>query len=139
MVLREATIFDIPAMHRVRMSVRENVLHSTLKEVDYVQPITAEGRGWVAILDRRVVGFAIGCFTDGQIRALYIEPAYEGRGVGSRLYEKMLEWLSVRGVSTLWLTTAPGTRAERFFLQRGWRESPPHPEGEIRLVRGPGR
>jgi putative acetyltransferase len=52
-LLRQATRTDIPAMHRIRMSVAENRLESTvIAESDYVSAIEPPGRGWRVRLER---------------------------------------------------------------------------------------
>jgi len=136
-IVREATVHDIAAMHRVRMAVRENRLldPSRITEADYVAHLTKLGRGWVAELDGAIAGFAAGRATDGNIWALFVDPACEGRGCGTRLHDVMVSWLFAQGLGRLWLSTEPGTRAERFYLRRGWVPDPPHPPGEVRLVR----
>ncbi len=121
-------------MHHVRMSVRENRLVSVqLTEADYVEAIEARGRGWVAEEDGRIVAFAIGDTIDGSIWALFVEPACEGRGYGRRLHDEMVSWLWAQGHERLWLTTDPGTRAQRFYEAAGWRTIGPGSRGELRL------
>lgn len=122
MHLRAADIHDIPAMHRVRMSVRENRLSdsSRITESDYIAHLTSLGRGWVVEIDGAIVGLAIGRVTDGNIWALFVDPEYEGRGVGSMLHDTMVNWLFEQGVQRLWLGTEPGTRAEQFYLRKQW-------------------
>ncbi len=46
--LRQADRGDIPAMHRVRLAVRENRLtFSVITEEHYIPAIEVTGRGWV--------------------------------------------------------------------------------------------
>jgi GNAT superfamily N-acetyltransferase len=120
--LRVATVRDIPAMHRLRMSVRENRLSdpSRITESDYVAHLTSLGRGWVAEIDGTIVGLAIGRATDGNIWALFVDPEYEGRGIGTILHDTMVNWLFDQGLQRLWLGTEPGTRAEQFYLRKDW-------------------
>jgi GNAT superfamily N-acetyltransferase len=120
--LRVATIYDIPAMHRVRTSVRENRLSdpSRITESDYVPHLTSLGRGWVVEIDGAIVGLAIGRVTDGNIWALFVDPEYEGRGIGTMLHDAMVNWLFDQGLQRLWLSTEPGTRAEQFYLRKRW-------------------
>lgn len=135
MIVREATLRDIAAMHRVRMAVRENRLSdpSRITEADYVEHLTKLGRGWVVELDGSIAGFAVGRATDGNIWALFVDPGREGRGCGSRLHDAMVSWLFAQGLERLWLSTEPGTRAERFYRRKGWLPDAPHPHGEVRL------
>ena len=118
-VLRQAQRGDIAAMHRVRLAVRENRLTSAaINEAHYVPAIEQWGRGWVIERQGQVVAFAIGNAQNGNIWALFVEPAHERRGYGKRLHDAMVQWLWSQGLSRLWLTTEPGTRAQRFYGSR---------------------
>jgi GNAT superfamily N-acetyltransferase len=139
-VLRQARTADIPAMHRVRMAVRENRLATTtLGESDCVQAIEATGRGWVVEVEGRVVAFAVGNRMNGNIWALFVDPACERKGYGRLLHDAMLEWLCGQGLSKLWLTTEPGTRAERFYESAGWSRTGSTVHGELRFERSVAR
>lgn len=130
-MLREATPADIPAMHRVRMSVLENRLRArVIAEADYASAM-ARGRGWVVEEKGEVVGFAVGDAADGNIWALFVHPDHEGRGYGWRLHDTMVAWLWAQGLERLWLTTAPGTRAQAFYEAAGWRHAGRTDRGEI--------
>lgn len=119
--LRQAFAADVPAMHRVRMSVRENRLVSTaITEADYRQAIAGSGCGWVVEVGGQVVGFAIGNRITGNIWALFVDPDHEHRGYGRKLHDEMVAWLWSQGLQRLWLTTETGTRAEGFYLRAGW-------------------
>jgi hypothetical protein len=50
----------------------------------------------------------------------------------------MVAWLWEQGLDRLWLTTEPGTRAERFYQQAGWvrGEAPRGGEVGFELRRG---
>jgi GNAT superfamily N-acetyltransferase len=135
--LHIATPADIPALRRVRMAVRENALSDPTRITpdDYREHLEVLGRGWLVESDAGVLGFAVARRTDGNIWALFVDPAHEGQGIGTALHDEMLRWLAAEGVTRPWLTTTPGTRAERFYRQSGWRDWPPHPAGEMRMVR----
>lgn len=108
-------------MHRVRLSVQENRLRSTvISEADYVSSIEVHGRGWVVESQGQIVAFAIGNAKDGSIWALFVHPEHEGRGYGRQLHEVMVKWLRSQGQQLLWLTTDLGTRAQRFYEEAGW-------------------
>jgi GNAT superfamily N-acetyltransferase len=133
-MLRPARREDIAAMHRVRMSVQENRLVSmSLSEADYVAAIEQTGRGWVVELAGAIVAFAVGDAHTGSIWALLVEPSHEGRGFGRQLHDQMVSWLWQQGLERLWLTTDPGTRAQRFYEAAGWKYSGPGTHGEVRL------
>ena len=120
--VRFATPADIGAMQRIRLAVRENVLSDPARvtDADFLAHLDRLGRGWVAELDDAIVGFAFGRATDGEIWALFVDPAREGRGVGARLHDAMVAWLFAQGLSRLGLGTTAGTRAEAFYHRRGW-------------------
>jgi GNAT superfamily N-acetyltransferase len=130
-VVRVATVEDIPDMHRVRLSVTENRLTSSaITEASYVPEIQTRGRGWVAVEDGRILGFAVGNRENGNIWALFVTPSAEGRGVGRRLHDEMVAWLFDQGCRRLWLSTAPGTKAQRFYESAGWQFREHLPGGE---------
>lgn len=122
--IRSATEADIPEMHRIRMAVRENRLidETLVQPVHYEGMLRGKGRGWVAEIDGRVAGFAIADLSSSSIWALFVDPELEGRGIGRRLHDVMLDSLFVDGAETLFLGTDEGTRAERFYRSAGWRQ-----------------
>ena len=131
-VLRQAVCADIAGMHRVRLSVRENVLLSAIDEADYASSIEVTGRGWVIEVDGAIVAFAVGNAQDGNIWALFVAPEHERRGYGRRLHDVMVSWLFKQGVEPLWLTTSQGTRAQKFYQAAGWQLRRIEPNGEVR-------
>lgn len=134
MTLRVATRADIPAMRRVRLAVRENVLSdpARISEADYVEALDLAGRTWVVEADGGIVGFATG-YRTGSVWALFVHPDHEGRGYGKALLHTLVAWMCTLGHAQLTLTTQPGTRAERFYLAQGWRRLGTVETGEVRL------
>ncbi len=134
MRLRLAKRSDIPGMHRVRLAVRENRLSdpARITEADYVAAMEDRGRTWVIEAEGVVVAFASG-YRAGSVWALFVHPDHEGRGFGKALHAAMIDWLWSQGHSRLWLTTSPGTRAERFYLALGWQPRGTVSGGELRL------
>lgn len=129
--IRPATRTDIPGMHRVRLAVRENRLTSTaITEKHYPPAIEETGKGWVAVVDDEVRGFAVGNKETGNIWALFVDPQAEGQGIGRKLHDEVTSWLFAQGLVTLSLGTAPGTRAQRFYESAGWKFVGIHPDGE---------
>lgn len=130
-VLRQAQRADIPGMHRVRLAVRENRLTSSaIREEHYVPQIETTGRGWVVVEGDEVVAFAVGNRDEQNIWALFVDPPHERMGYGRRLHDVMVEWLFAQGVARIWLSTDPGTRAQRFYEAAGWRFGHVLPDGE---------
>ena len=133
-IFRQARRDDIPALHRVRMAVRENRLTSTeLTEDDYVRALEPPCRIWLVEADGHVVAFAAANAATGNIWALFVDPDHEGRGYGRQLHDAMVAWLWEQGVTRAWLTTTAGTRAHRFYVAAGWTVAGPASGGEIRF------
>lgn len=133
--LREAKVTDIPAMSEVRLAVRENPLNtpSLVTEADYVDYLTRRGKGWVAERDGCVVGFAIADLQGHSIWALFVHPEHDRQGLGRALHDTMLRWYFGHTSEPVWLSTAPGTRAEGFYRRAGWRETGRTTSGEVRF------
>jgi GNAT superfamily N-acetyltransferase len=132
-MLRQATFADVPGMQRVRHAVRENRLVSAvIDDQDVRTAIDRTGRGWVVELQGVVIAFAIGNAVDGNVWALFVDPAHERRGYGRLLHDEMIAWLWSRGLRRLWLTTDPGTRAQRFYESAGWQAAGTTEHGELR-------
>lgn len=136
MEIRPATLEDIPAMHAVRVAVRENRLNdpSRIRPADYAALLNGSGRGWVALVDGRLVGFGIANAANRNLWALFVAPGFEGRGIGRQLHDELLDWLFGLGSGPAWLTTEPGSRAERFYRVAGWQEAGLEPGGDLRLL-----
>ena len=131
--MRRAVASDLPGIQRVRASVKENRLVSTIiSDEDVRIAIEETGRGWVVEEDGDVVAFAIGNGITGNIWALFVRPESEGRGYGRQLHDAMVNWLFAAGLDRLWLTTEPGTRAQRFYEAAGWQHVGTTQSGERR-------
>jgi GNAT superfamily N-acetyltransferase len=135
MIFREAQIADIPQIQFVRNSVRENMLSdpALVPDKDVEDYITRRGKGWVCEINNMIVGFAIVSVTDHNVWALFIQPGFEKKGIGRRLHQEMMNWYFDQTKETIWLGTAPGTRAETFYRKAGWREAGKHGKGEIKF------
>lgn len=136
MIVREATSNDIPRMHEIRMRVKENALSDPLlvTEKDYPAFITGINKGWVAISDSQIIGFAIVDAEHSNIWALFVDPGSESCGAGQRLQRTMLDWYFAHYTRELWLSTSPQTRAERFYNLSGWKNSGMLKNGEVKFV-----
>lgn len=124
-------------MSAIRLAVVENVLRDPARVTlqmyeDYLDQL---GRGWVAEADGQVVGFCYAARGDASIWALFVSPACEGRGYGKRLLGLAVAWLNGLGHARVRLSTAPGTRADRFYAAQGWaRTAGAGPEVHYALV-----
>ena len=135
MIYREALITDIPQVMKVRIAVKENILSNPdlVTHKDYVEFITERGKGWVCEINETIVGFAIVDLKDNNIWALFIDPDYEKEGIGRQLHDAMLDWYFGQTKTTVWLGTAPNSRAENFYRTAGWQEVGMHGKGEIKF------
>ena len=122
LALRRATLADIPAMSRIRLAVRENVLSNPARITEPMcrDDLDALGRGWVAELAGEIIGFSCADRTDGSIWALFVDPSREGRGAGKRLLRLAADGLFRIGFDEICLSTAADTRADRFYAAPGW-------------------
>ena len=117
----------------MRASVQENRLVSTtISDEDVRVAIEETGRGWVVEEGGDVAAFAIGNAITGNVWALFVRPQSERRGYGRQLHDAMIGWLFARGMERLWLTTEPGTRAQRFYEAAGWTRAGTTDQGEVR-------
>ena len=136
-MLRIAVRSDIGAIQTVRGSVNENRLVSTvITDEDVRVAIEETGRGWVVEEGGDVAAFAIGNAITGNVWALFVHPEHEGRGYGRQLHDTVVNWLWTTGLQRLWLTTEPGTRAQRFYDAAGWQLLVTTAGGELRFELG---
>ncbi|HEX6180014.1 MAG TPA: GNAT family N-acetyltransferase [Chitinophagaceae bacterium] len=135
MNFREAKISDIPGLYSVRISVKENKLPDPgfITEKEYEKYLTYHGKGWLCELDEEVIGFAIVGLAQRNIWALFVHPDHEGKGIGKKLHDMMLEWYFDQTNQPVWLGTGPNTRAEEFYRKAGWKETGRRSNGEIRF------
>lgn len=133
--VRDAQISDIPRIQVVRNSVKENILSdpALVPDADVEDYITCRGKGWVCEINGVIIGFSIVSVIDKNVWALFIQPGYEKQGIGRRLHDDMINWYFTQTNETVWLGTAPGTRAEQFYREAGWIEVGIHGKSEIKF------
>ena len=125
-VFREAAYNDIPHMSRIRLAVTENVLRDPTRITPqmYADFLEKDGRGWVALVDDEIVAFSYANRIDGSIWALFVDPRFEGRGLGKELLSRASGWLFSLGFRRVTLSTGARTRAAQFYTRLGWRPAP---------------
>jgi ribosomal protein S18 acetylase RimI-like enzyme len=104
----------------IRAAVRENRLSDpgSVTLADYKWHIAhAPIHVWA---DGVIKGLSAGDPRDGSIWALFVDPAFEGRGIGQALILAATNSLAAAGHRVARLSTQAGTRAERFYLRNGW-------------------
>jgi len=130
--MRTAVYADIPRMVELRASVRENRLGDPTRVTlaDYMWFIdNAAIHVWD--VGDTIRGLSAGDPRDGSIWALFVDPAFEGRGIGQALIAASCAALRQAGHRSATLSTDAGTRAERFYLRNGWTPRGRNPRDEI--------
>lgn len=125
---REIAQPDIPDLFAVRVVTRENAM--TLEELarfgvteDSIREVLgASHRGWLCEVDGRVVAFAMGDRTNGEMTVIAVLPGHEEQGIGGELLNRVEDWLWSEGWKEIWLTTSEDTslRAYGFYRRYGW-------------------
>lgn len=77
---------------------------------------------FVASEDGEVVGLAMGvpaegCERTGEVSARYVQPAWQGRGVGRRLVQMAAAWLHARGFTALHIAVLAANAPARKFYE----------------------
>jgi GNAT superfamily N-acetyltransferase len=120
-MVRSATVSDIPRLIEIRGSVRENRLSdpNRVTIADYEWHIV---HGPIHIWEENGVtaGLSASDPRGGSIWGLFVDPIYEGRGIGQALIAAACGSVADAGHSIAKLSTVAGTRAERFYLRNGW-------------------
>ena len=135
MHFREAIPADIPQLQVVRHLVKENILSdpALVTDEDCNNYLTNRGKGWVCEVENKIVGFAIADLSDHSVWALFIHPEFQNKGIGKTLHQMMMNWYFSQTRKTVWLSTAAGTRAEKFYLLQGWRQTGILKNGELKF------
>ena len=135
MIIREAVTADIKQIQVVRNAVKENMLSdpNLVTDKDCEEFMTERGKGWVCEINNQIVGFSIVDLKDNNIWALFLKPEFENIGIGRHLHDVMINWYFSQTKTTVWLGTAPNTRADMFYRKSGWAVIGTHGKGEIKF------
>ena len=125
MNFRQAIPEDIPQIQIVRNSVKENQLSNpNLIPDELVEEfITKRGKGFVCEIDKKIVGFSIVDFVENNVWALFLLPEFEGKGIGKKIHQLMLDEYFSKTKETIWLSTEANSRAETFYKKQGWKNA----------------
>ena len=122
-------------MVAVRFAVQENRLSDPgyLTPQMWLDSLEASGNAnsWVCALDGAIVGFSTARIREADIWALFVDPEFEGQGIGTCLLDLATRWLLAAGVEEIALRTTARTRADDFYLKRGWERGEPNARGEV--------
>lgn len=127
---REIQIQDIPDLFYVRVRTDENNL--SMEELESLgitgksvkRKLQSSFAGFLCEIAGKVVGFAMGDKSTGELWVIAVLPEYIKRGIGTKLLSLLENWLEVSGCSEIWLTTDLDTslRAYKFYLDNGWED-----------------
>ncbi|PZP54980.1 MAG: GNAT family N-acetyltransferase [Micavibrio aeruginosavorus] len=130
--VRKAMLSDIPRMQEIRAAVRENILSDPSKvTIDDYRWFIEYGPMWVYEEKGNIEGMSAGDPRDGTIWALFVNPGFEGRGIGRQLFARACQSLKDAGHSEASLYTDANSRAEHFYRAAGWIGQPPNEKGDI--------
>jgi GNAT superfamily N-acetyltransferase len=136
-MIRKATREDIPRLFKIRYAVQENRLTNpdavTVADCEW---FIDNSVFWLWMEDGDIQGFSAADPRDGFIFALFVDPSYEGRGIGQKLLPLACETLKAAGYQAATLNTEPSTRAERFYRRNGWTEIGRKDDGQIVFQKG---
>lgn len=128
MIFREARVEDIKQIQVVRNAVKENMLSdpALVSDKDCEEYMTVRGKAWVCETSETIVGFAYVDMKENNVWALFVLPGYAEKGIGRKLHKIMMDWYFSQTHATIWLGTAPNTRAELFYEKQGWKKAGIH-------------
>lgn len=85
----------IPTMDGLNAAAIQFILDESTPE-DVISDVN-EGLAYVDVLDGQVVG--LGMLVEGEIKRMYVDPAYQGHGVGARIMTALLAAAHEQGLS----------------------------------------
>ncbi|MDD2786225.1 MAG: GNAT family N-acetyltransferase [Patescibacteria group bacterium] len=116
-----------------KFSDTESLIDKTRQRIE---EYGADSQGWVAESDGKIIGFSIVRKKDGHdtIGAIYVLPEYQGKGIGTMLLQKILEFR--KDSKELWLDVASyNTSAINFYKKAGF-QIVPKSEGKYETIDG---
>ena len=135
---REISADDMHAIFEVRVATWHNengraeltdlgITHDSVREM-----LSSTHGGWLAEVDSRTVGFAIGNSQNGEMWVIAVLKEFEDRGIGKHLLQLVEDWLFSVGWNEIWLTTDPDEsyRAVGFYQHLGWKDWKIEPGGD---------
>ncbi|MEM7392322.1 MAG: GNAT family N-acetyltransferase [Verrucomicrobiota bacterium] len=116
------TIFDIRVATWHNERGREELTQLGITHDSVREQIKETHKGWLCEVDRQAVGFAMGDRTTGEMWVIAVLKAFEGRGIGGQLLQRVEAWLGSEGWNEIWLTTDQDEtlRAVGFYRHLGW-------------------
>ena len=121
MQIRSYTEADRPFLRTLFLAARRHNwrwLDSSHWQLEDFDAVILGETVWVAELEGRRVGFAGVLENDNFLHSLYVDPAWQGRGVGSALLEKVQTRFTSTGALKCLLQNKA---AQAFYLKHGWK------------------
>jgi GNAT superfamily N-acetyltransferase len=132
--LRPAARADLPRIHEVRHGTAENRLDNPALVTDAeVAWYIDEAIFLVSEDEQGIQGFTCANPQTGYVWALFVIDEAHGRGHGTALLDAAIDGLRGAGHRQAFLTTGPGTKAEKFYHAKGWRPTGVNMLGEVVL------
>lgn len=130
--LRAATRADLPRIHEVRRGTADNRLTNPALVTDEEVAWYLDHAIFLVSEDVEAVqGFTCANHQTGYVWALFVIDEAQGRGHGTRLLDAAMMQLRKAGHRQAFLSTGSGTKAEAFYLARGWQPMGVNMQGEI--------
>ena len=77
--------------------------------------------------DKKVIGFISGIIVkkeyDSEVIGLYIDPEFQGKGIGSKLLKKIKKYFSSNNCSSMIIWTLEGAKNNSFYEKHGGRKT----------------
>jgi GNAT superfamily N-acetyltransferase len=141
MTYRQIELNDINQLFVVRSSTDENNLSCRqlyalgITEGSVKEKLCSSYTGWLCEFNGKIIGFAIGDKSTGEVWVIAVLPEYINRGIGTKLLSLVENWLWNSGCTKLWLETDidPKLRAYSFYKKNGWQDD--YMENELRYMK----
>jgi len=101
------------------------------------QMLHSSSRAWVASERKQDVAFSMADASDATVFAMFVRPAFEGRGLGRILMKRAEEWLFEQGCVEIWLLTDANrdVRANGFYRHLGWDDAGIQQDGQVKFTK----
>lgn len=120
LLIRRAELSDFPALADLYLAVRRSTFAwlpaSLFQREDFFRDTQGECV-WVAVHDRRIIGFASVYLESAFLHSLYVAEDAQGGGIGSSLLDHVIH--TTPGRVTLKCLTF-NRAAQAFYAARGW-------------------
>ena len=124
--LRSRSILELApsrmSIEEVRKWAERGSVESTLRRLKQMEV-------WVAEMPSQIVGW-VAVRGEDYLDALYVDPKFAGRGIGSRLLRLIEDAMRGRGIAVI--RAEASWNAEDFYIRRGYEPLGPRSPGDAR-------